>query len=231
VVAAFLKSPRNRLSAPLQLRSATDVQSFPSLRQSSQGAINTFPFFYPPTNIQYDSLAPEWVEVERPGFVPIVGLRQYRLMRIQFDFLVTNSYDGIWYSVDDQLLLLREMANKIDPVFFQGMDKLTLTPINLPGSNRDKANGMFFRIVELNINSLRRNTKNEITAAQCSITMQEDFILAIKAVSMPKINYPPILKPRVKSSKNDGSTDKPRCNLSVATTNCKFEDVPNLSLG
>lgn len=201
MVAAFLKSPKQRTSAPPNLNRTGDVQTYPALRQLANGRLAQYPFRYPPTNVQFDSLAPEWVEVERPGFVPIVGLRQYRLMRVQFEFLVTNSFDGIWYSVDDELMLLRQMASSTAPIFFQSMDKLLTVPVNLPGSNRRNSSGLFFRIVDLNISSLRRNTKNEITAAQCAITLQEDFELAIKAVSMPAINYPPILKPRVPAAK------------------------------
>lgn len=201
MVAAFIKSPKARTSQPIEVNRVSDVQTYPALRQLSRGRLRLFQFKYPPSSVQFDSLAPEWVEVERPGLVPIVGLRQYKLMRVQFEFLISNPFDGIWYPVDNELILLREMASATDPIFFQSMDKLLSTPINLPGSNRSTASGLFFRIVDLNINSLRRNTKNEITAAQCSITLQEDFNLAIKAVSMPAISYPPILKPRVPKTK------------------------------
>lgn len=208
MVAAFIKSPKARTTPPVNSNRATDVQTYPALRQLSRGRLRLFQFKYPPTNIQFDSLSPEWVEVERPGLVPIVGLRQYRLMRVQFEFLISNPFDGIWYPIDDELLLLREIASATDPVFFQSMDKLMSTPVDLPGSNRKNASGLFFRIVDLSINSLRRNTNNEITAAQCSITLQEDFNLAIKAVSMPAISYPPILKPRVPKTQ-----EKPACTL------------------
>ena len=228
MVAAFLKSPKQRTSPPSTQQRAGDIQTYPALRQLANGRLSQYPFRYPPTSIQFDSLAPEWVEVERPGFVPIVGLRQYRLMRVQFEFLVTNSFDGIWYSVDDELILLRQMASSTAPTYFQGMDKLLTIPVNLPGSNRRNASGLFFRIVDFNVNSLRRNTKNEITAAQCSMTLQEDFELATKAVSMPAINYPPILKPRVKSGKSGTTSGQGLCKLSNLE-NCTLKDIPNLS--
>ena len=197
------KTPRVRTGSPITSRPSTDSQKYPMLKQTAAGRIRTFEFKYPPSNVQFDSLAPEWVEVNRPGLVPMVGLSQYRLMRVQFEFLISNPFDGIWYPIDDELLLLRQMASSTDPIFFLYMDKLLSVPVSLPGANRTRAGGMFFRIVDMNISSLRRNTNNEITAAQCSITMQEDFNIAIKAVEMPAIEYPPILKPRVPSSKKD----------------------------
>jgi len=219
------KTPRIPTVQPPVQRTANDKQKYPMLKQGAMGRIRTYEFRYPPTNIQFDSLAPEWVEVERPGLVPIVGLRQYRLMRVQFEFLVSRNFDGIWQSVDDELYELRRMAVATDPVFFLYMDKVMTVPVNLPGANRATANGMFFRIVEFNINSLRRNTDNQITAAQCSMTLQEDFNLAIKAVSMPAIEYPPIVKPRVSKPKGDN-----QCTLQNQAA-CKRDPISEILAG
>lgn len=196
-----IKTSKNRQAPPPSTAPDTDRQVYPSLRQFNGGRISNYVFKYPPTNVQFENLSPEYAEVERPGLVPLIGLRQYKLMRLQFEFLVANPFDGIWYPVDGDLLALREIANNPGPIYFNGMDNFLGTGFVLPGNNRDNASGAFFRIVDFSVNSLRRNTDNEITAAQCTMAMQEDYNLAIKAVSMPAITYPAILKPRVPKPK------------------------------
>jgi hypothetical protein len=73
---------------------------------------------------------------------------------------------------------------------------------------------MFFRITDFTITSMRRNPANQITAAQCSMALQEDFSLAVNAVTMPAIEYPPIMKPRIKKEKKV-PPDGLRCPVSV----------------
>ena len=185
-------------------------QVYPTLVQFRQGnEYNTFEFPFPPANLQYTNLTPRWVEIERPGYVPLTGLAKYHLMRIQFEFLLAAPFDGIKYSVEEELNLLRRMANSIEPVYFNGMDSLTNTPITLPGASRTST-GMFFRITDFTITSMRRNPSNKITAAQCSMALQEDFSLAVNAVTMPVIKYPPIMKPRIKKDKTTPPGDT-RC--------------------
>lgn len=189
-------------------------QVYPTLVQLRQGnEYNIFEFPFPPANLQYANLTPEWVEVNRPGYVPLTGLAKYNLMRIQFEFLIAAPFDGIKYSVEEELNLLRTMANSTQPVYFNGMDSLTNTPIALPGASRT-SNGMFFRITDFTITSMRRNPSNQITAAQCSIALQEDFSLAVNAVTMPAIEYPPIMKPRIKKDKKVPPLDS-RCTVST----------------
>ena len=189
-------------------------QVYPTLVQfKSENEYRTFEFPFPPANLQYTNLTPEWVEINRPGYVPLTGLAKYNLMRIQFEFLLAAPFDGIKYSVEEELNLLRRMANSIEPVYFSGMDSLTNTPITLPGASRTST-GMFFRITDFTITSMRRNQSNQITAAQCSMALQEDFSLAVNAVTMPAIKYPPIMKPRIKKDKKTPPGDD-RCPVSA----------------
>lgn len=197
------------------------TQRYPSLVQASNDGTltRTFDFPYPPTNVEYSNLTPEWVEIERPGYVPIVGLSKYKLMRIQFDFLVAVPWDGIWFSVEEELNTLRRMATGTRPVYFNNMGAVTADALPLPGTQRRIAGaGMFFRIVDFNIQSLRRNADNVITAAQCSIVLQEDFTLQIAAITMPAIKYPAIVKP-VNGASTGGGTTQQRCTIS-SWSNC-----------
>lgn len=201
------------------------AQVYPQLTQLATAAssqrIFTFPF--PPVGVQHSNMTPEWVEVDRPGYVPIVGLKRYNLMRIQFDFLVAAPWDGISYSVENELILLRQMVSSRQPVYFTGMGTFLSTPQSQPGTGQ--RSGVFFRITDFTVNSLRRNTEQKITAAQCSMSMQEDYLLNITAIRMPAIQYPPILKPRVSTSPSPSTTLEPRCTSEEARTgNCYIVD-------
>lgn len=176
----------------------TDNQVYPSLSTFKANLTDrlTFQFPYPPVNIDYSNLSPNWVEVARQGLVPFVGLQDYRLMRVQFEFLVAAPFDGIEYDIDEQLSLLREIANSTNPVYFKEMDGVISNPFPLPGTERTSNSSMFFRVVDFTISALRRNTSNKITAAQCTMVLQEDYAFQFTAIQMPEIEYPTILKPR-----------------------------------
>lgn len=199
-------------------------QRFPTLVQLSASgtAASTFEFPYPPGNLQYSNLTPEWVEIDRPGYVPLVGLSKYKLMRIQFEFLIAIPYDGIWYSVEDAISTLRRMATSTDRIYLYGMDILTREGLPLPGTQRRSVGAnIFFRIVDFSIQSMRRNTENEIVAAQCSMVLQEDFVLRINAITMPAIQYPAILAPRTAAGPGDGGGGTARCTTSSSVlTGC-----------
>lgn len=200
-------------------------QIYPTFTQKNGDAYRTFEFPFPPSNVAYQNLTPEWIEINRPGYAPLVGLSKYNLMRVQFEFLIAAPFDGIKYSVEEELILLRNMANSTEPVFFNGMDSIISTPIDIPGTSRSVGGGMFFRITDFSITSMRRNPKNEITAAQCSVSLQEDFSLDINAVTMPAIEYPLIMKPRVKKDK-PADTGTTRCKSSTQIEyDCNINDI------
>lgn len=205
-----LASFRNGTAPP---RTAEPPQVYPQFVQAKgPGRYDTFTFPFPPVAVQHSNLVPEWVEVDRPGYVPIVGLKKYNLMRLQFDFLLAAPWDGIKYPVEDELLLLRRMANRTEPIYFTGMGTFLNTPLSLPGATSRA--GMFFRITDFSINSMRRNPNQEVTAAQCSMALQEDYVLNIRAVTMPAIQYPAILKPRTVAGPSSTPTSSTRCAVS-----------------
>ena len=195
-----IRGQKNGLSGTLRNDTArvSDPQIYPTLSTYKANLVDrvAFKFPYPPVNIEYSNMTPSWVEVPRPGLVPLVGLQDYRLMRVQFDFLVAAPYDGIEYQVDEQLETLKEIANSLNPVYFKNMDGVIENPFPLPGTERTSNSAMFFRVIDFTISALRRNTSNKITAAQCTMVLQEDYAYEFVAVQMPLIEYPPILKPR-----------------------------------
>lgn len=209
-----LKNIATRRSKPAQ----TFIQTFPSLRTTSVYSNNQsvkFVFPYPPNNVKYGNLSPEWSEVSRPGKVPFVGLSQFKLMRVEFDFLISAPYDGILYSVESELDIIREIAASTNPIFFQGMDRMIVNPFKLPGSQRTENSSMFFRCVDFSVESVRRNLSNEITAATCSIALQEDYAYQFVAVQMPTIDYPTIMKPVVPAPPKPPSDGDTRCTVSA----------------
>lgn len=207
------------------------TQTFPILRTKStysDGESLRFVFPFPPNNIRYGNLSPEWSEVSRPGKVPFVGLSQFKLMRVEFDFLISAPYDGILYSVETELEAIREIAASTNPIYFLNMDRMIVNPFKLPGSQRTENSSMFFRCVDFSVESVRRNTSNQITAATCSIALQEDYAYQFVAVQMPEIEYPTIMKPRVPPPPPKDKNEDTRCTITQQQNNLCFGDtIPN----
>ncbi len=172
--------------------------------------VSEYVFPFVPIQIQYENLAPEFVEIERPGNIPYVDRKSYRLLKVSLQFLVARPYDGYNESVDADLRLLRSMANSLDPVMFTGLDGMLTNPFNIPQLSLNRPNAaFFFRIAELSVQSVRRNTNNEITAAEVSISLIEDPGSRATVISFPSITYPDLLKPttKAKSGSKSGSSD------------------------
>lgn len=156
-----------------------------------------FVFPFAPIDVQYSNLAAEWTEINRPGRTPLIDYSQSKLLEVSFNFLVARPNDGLAYSVDDDLVTLRYMASSTRTVSMFGMDGMLTNPFQIPGQPARTSGGFFFHITDLSIRSVRRNKDNQITAAECSITLREVNNPDISAVRFPPIEYPVAL-PTVK---------------------------------
>lgn len=173
-------------------------------------------FFLPkPNQINYQNLGSEWTEIERVGRIPLVDWKNFRLMKVSFEFLVIpdNTYrtgafgetadDGITFSIDEKLENLRNMAARPYPVILYGFDDLLM---NSNPFSMSTGAGVQFVINELSISSLIRTATGSINRATCNITLQEVPIEYINIISLPKlvpgqiIPPPPTLKPPVYSA-------------------------------
>jgi hypothetical protein len=162
-------------------------------------------YFLPkPNQINYQNLGSEWTEIERVGRIPLVDWKNYKLMKVSFEFLVIpdNTYrtgafgetadDGITFSIDEKLENLRNMAARPYPVILYGFDDLL---INANPFSMSTGAGVQFVINELSISSLIRTTTGSINRATCSITLQEVPIEYINIISLPKLVPGQIIPP------------------------------------
>jgi hypothetical protein len=162
-------------------------------------------YFMPkPNQINYQNLGSEWTEIERVGRIPLVDWKNYRLMKISFQFLVLpdNTYrtgafgqtadDGITISIDEKLENLRNISARPYPVILYGFDDLL---INANPFSMSTGAGVQFVINELTISSLIRTPTGSINRATCDITLQEVPIEYINIISLPKLVPGQIIPP------------------------------------
>ena len=185
-------------SSGVLFNSSTNMKARMTLNRSDG---NTYPedffFPYPPIDIQYTNLSAEWTEIARPGRTPLVEYVTNKLLSVSFKFLVAKPFDGVSYSVDSDLSKLRRMASSKRTVSFFGFDGMLTNPFQIEGQETRSRAGFYFHITDFSIGSLRRNTDNEITAAECSITVVEVNNPDITVVQFPVITYPvPVTPPK-----------------------------------
>jgi hypothetical protein len=162
-------------------------------------------YFTPkPNQINYQNLGSEWTEIERVGRIPLVDWKNYKLMKVSFEFLVIpdNTYrpgafggtasDGITLSIDEKLENLRNMSARPYPVILYGFDDLL---INANPFSMSTGAGVQFVIQELTISSLIRTATGAINRATCSMTLQEVPIEYINIISLPKLVPGEIITP------------------------------------
>ena len=182
---------------------------------------NTYPeefyFPYPPIDIQYTNLSAEWTEIARPGRTPLVEYVTNKLLSVSFKFLVAKPFDGLSYSVDTDLSKLRRMASSKRTVSFFGFDGMFTNPFQIPEQETRSRAGFYFHITDFSISSLRRNSDNEITAAECSITVTEVNNPNITVVQFPVITYPVAVAPPTKKK-----TPPPSSGLQLLTAEQLF---------
>jgi hypothetical protein len=149
-----------------------------------------FVFPFPPIDIQYSGITGQWVDIARPGRTPIVDYAGAQLLQVSFKFLVARPWDGLEYTVDQDLETLRYICSSQNTVTFYGFDGMMTKPFQQPGQPRRRGGGFFFHVIDFSVNSMRRNADNKITAAECTITVQENNNPNISYVSFPPISYP-----------------------------------------
>lgn len=168
-----------------------------------------FVFPFPPIDIQYSGITGQWVDIARPGRTPIVDYAGAQLLQVSFKFLVARPWDGLEYTVDQDLETLRYICSSQNTVTFYGFDGMLTKPFQQPGQPRRRGGGFFFHVIDFSVNSLRRNADNKVTAAECTITVQENNNPNISYVSFPPISYPPASATPTKSGTNTQAPDVP----------------------
>lgn len=169
-----------------------------------------FIFTYRPNNVSYSNIGSEWTEIDRVNNTPFVDFRNFKLMKISFEFVVGDN-NNLFTSCDEELSKLRRMAMRPEPVLFLGFDKMFSEQLVYPSLTG--GSGVEFAIVDMSINSVQRTRVNsgevnsnfspsgEINRASVSITLQELPINNLQLVKMPKLvpdkpipEIPPVTK-------------------------------------
>lgn len=169
--------------------------------KNSNGAVASTPerfvFDYRPNNVTYSNIGSEWTEIERVNNTPYIDFKNYRLMKINFDFVVGDQ-GNLYTSIDKKLKLLRTMAMRPEPVIFLGFDSMFQEQIIVPSMTG--GSGIVFAIVELQITSAQRSRAGDgsappsmgdvppgsINRATVSMTIQELPLEGPNLIVMPK---------------------------------------------
>jgi hypothetical protein len=187
-----------------------------------------------PNEINYQNLGSEWTEIERVGRIPLVDWKNFRLMKISFQFLVLpdttyrmgaygqSAEDGITLSIDSKLDTLRNMATRPYPVILFGFDELLTNSSQFSNS---AGSGVQFVIQDFSISSMMRTATGAINRATCDITLQEVPIEYINLITMPRLVPGQILAPR------DSSTETPFGGRETVTENLPPRDPFEITKG
>lgn len=156
-----------------------------------------FIFEYRPNNVSYSNIGSEWTEIDRVNNTPFVDFRNFKLMKISFEFVVGQK-NNIYTSCDAELSKLRRMAMRPEPVIFLGMDNMFSEQLIYPSLTG--GSGVEFAIVDMSISSVQRaripesadaslnlSPSGEINRATVNITLQELPINNQQLVKMPKL--------------------------------------------
>lgn len=179
---------------------ATMTQIYTNTLGQSTSAYHKFA--YRPNNVTYSNIGAEWTEIDRVNNTPLVDFRNYKLMKVSFDFVVGDN-NLLSSDCDAELKNLREMASRPYPVAITGLDNIFTEQLRFPISKGAKQ--MVFVIADLSIASAQRSngtdTKSplgKINRATVSITLQEIPLSGIQLIVMPKLtpdSLPPVIKP------------------------------------
>lgn len=160
----------------------------------------TFAFPYNPISITYNQLADEIAQVPRPGTTPLVFFKAHRLLTVDITFTLAVPGDGLVQSVDEEISTIRAMASNshrvIEILNYDGLLKMPLRYRNMSKetSVTGSFSNLFFAIVDFSLDSVRRNKNNEITQANCRLSLIENRNPFQNITAIPKLQKPPRLQ-------------------------------------
>ncbi|MDA1225247.1 MAG: hypothetical protein O2842_08670, partial [Bacteroidetes bacterium] len=165
-----------------------------------------FIFTYRPNNISYSNIGSEWTEIDRVNNTPFVDFKNFKLMKVSFEFIVGDG-NNLFTSCDDQIALLRKMAMRPEPVIFLGFDQMFNQQLTYP--TQTGGSGVEFAIVDMSVNSVQRtriagsggsdqnlSPNGNINRATVSMTLQELPINKQQLYKLPKL-APDVIIPNI----------------------------------
>ena len=195
VVATIKKSINSRILALGDNTKAEMVQYYRAADGDYSLTPDRFQFRYYPNNVAYTDLGANWTEIDRVNNTPFVDFRNFKLMKISFEFVVGDN-TNLMTSCDDELKMLRQMAARPESVIFLGMDKMFTEQLIYPSWTG--GSGIEFAIVDLTINSVQRvqqppdgnsasSPRGEIARATCNLTIQELPLEGPNLIVLPRL--------------------------------------------
>ncbi len=193
--------------------------------QKSGGGVSLVPleffFDYRPNNISYTNIGSEWQEIPRTNNSSILDFKNFKLMKIAFEFVVGEK-ENLFSSCDEQLARLRKIASQPFPVAFDGFDKLFDEQIVYEPSNVGSGK---FAILDLSISAVYRTQPGvdrdikggAISRATVNMTIQEiprNNITTIKFAKLPFKSKPSTTKDK----KGDDNGDRRKFTEEVANS-------------
>jgi hypothetical protein len=169
-----------------------------------------FIFPFAPKDVAYSGLSSVWTEINRTGRHPIVDWSGFQLLKVSFTFELVDrtSSDiaqprdgfGFYFSVDEKINLLRQMATAPYPVSFLNMDTFFDKELRYPLYTQGR--GVEFVITDFAVQSVQRtppsnegptvaSLPNQISRASCTMTLQECPIEQVDIVAIPPIEICP----------------------------------------
>ena len=152
---------------------------------------NRYIFIHKPNEIQYSGLGSEWVSIDRNGGFSFVDWKKFQLLQISFTFVIAKTADGLLNHVEDEIQLLRKIAQTPYPVSFFNFDSMFTQEFRYDSDDFGKSNnlptGIQFVITDFSITAQQRDSSMRITRAQASMTLQEIPIEKQKLISMPRL--------------------------------------------
>lgn len=168
-----------------------------------------FEFEYRPNNVSYSNIGSNWTEIDRMNNSPVLDFKNFKLMKISFEFVVGDK-TNLYSSCEVQLAKLRKMASLPYPVSFVGFDKLfsdqdVYAPSNV-GSGR-------WAIVDMGISSVFRTQPDPnggtadgaIARATVNMTIQEIPRDIGSLVKFPRLPFQPPPKAPTEGDEGDSS--------------------------
>jgi hypothetical protein len=165
-----------------------------------------FVFPFAPKDVSYSNLSSVWTEINRTGRHPIVDWSGFQLLKVSFTFELVDKTStdaaqprdgfGLYYSVDEKINLLRQMAIAPYPVSFLNMDTFFSKELRYPLFTQGR--GVEFVITDFAVQSVQRtppsnqgpieaSLPNQISRASCTMTLQECPIEQVDIVNIPPI--------------------------------------------
>lgn len=186
------------------------IQTYPyydANTDSMSFVADKFFFHYKPNNITYANIGAEWQDIPRVNNTPLVDFKNFKLMKITFEFIVAEKIDevsSLYASCEAQLKMLRQMATRPEYVQFTNMDTLFSEQLIYPDFFSSGV-ATYFSIVDMSITSVQRSRQSidtpfgapagSINRATVNMTVQEVNSSGPPPIFLPRITQPPVTPP------------------------------------